>query len=229
MLYLSRYVVHDDRVCYGVVNSDDDTEMVVTVEELEAIKQTGVNIEGVAWGTAFDGVQTRSVVAGVKMLPISNSFSALQAKLKTVFGINVVTRGSMITCVGWEPKKLTRDVTITLSKLASSCADYALLDVDFISGESDHAVTIVLDDNISFTSHSFTPDVPHEYRIYKLNGLRFDVRACSDIIAARFYHGLVGDLMRVDDTQFHFGKVRVLGLVNDIVIDDDKRKFKLMW
>lgn len=229
MLYLSRYVVDGGTVCYGVVDTDDDVETIVSVSDLEDAKNSGVDIKGVAWGTSFNGVEEKKVVAGVKVVPISTSYSALQAKLKSMFGISVTTRGSMITCINWEPFKIGNNIAIPLSKLASSCADYMLLDIDFIGGESDSAVTLVIDDNIAFTPHSFTPDVPHRYRIYQLNGLRLDIRACSDIIAAKFYHGLVGDLTRIDETQFHFGKIRVLGLVNDLVIDDEKRKFKMMW
>ena len=160
MLFISRRVA--DTVChdsgapkeyYGVVDTDDDVETVISFSDLFEIVNAGIQIEGVktermigpkrGWNLRITGV-----------FPYQLSSSKQSAKALLVGGVTVSSYKSTVTGITWNPVSLGVNVKLRLSNFGDSCADY-IIDC-LVVGEHKHLVVLVFDDNLkSVTEHSF--------------------------------------------------------------------------
>lgn len=154
MLYLSRVI--DDR-SYGVVDTDDDVEQVVTREELStAIIKYGIAIEGIAYDKAIGGYRLR--FDGVYQDP--RYCSTLQMKAKTVLGVDIVTFRDEIVSILVDKSVVRSGLRVRLSDYATKFNCFSPIGWSVSVGNG--SLVLVFDDSIEFVGgvpRFETPDV----------------------------------------------------------------------
>lgn len=167
MLYISR-VLPDEH--YGVVDTDDGVEEIVTRDRLvSAVMFDKVEILGVEyfpknWG---DGYGT---IGRITPYQIDGKQSGSQAKVKTLFGMDVRVYDGEITYIGINTKHMPERAKIKLSQLGQRVDWNVEIHFDDLSYKE---LTFVLDDNIK-------PIGPGPKRNWPPHRVTWDLRAVSD-------------------------------------------------
>lgn len=144
MLYISRSI---GRNRYGVMDTDDGVEQVVTRSELSKyVLDDGLNIVGCELVDYGNGMWY------VLATPYSPEVDASRSKMNVLKGIDYnVTDGVLISM---NLKKCRVDTTIRLSEICSTIDDFAF--ISHRNNQGSNKVTLVLDDNVKAKSeHSF--------------------------------------------------------------------------
>lgn len=168
MLFISRYV---GTGLYGVADTDDNTEEVVTKSVIEKSQASGVAIRGA------------ENIHNIRIYQPESTRTALQAKTITLSHIDVKTYGNKITSVDIL-SGITKPVTIRLSDFGTVCANYILM---ANKPATQHKVTIIVDDNVGFNKSTFwvAPSLS-----LRQQGIALDIHELSDDTAIVVYKGL---------------------------------------
>lgn len=202
MLYISRYVGKD---YFGVVDTDDNVEEVVSREYLSALcKDKGITVEGI--------IPRRMGEDIIRVVQPESTRNKLQTKLKVLKRIEVLQRGSIITAINWQDRDIKEPVSIRLSDFGTMCADFLFMNHLSTDIEASN-VKFILDDNIEYSTYAFNRLQgsfvvgPHGI------GATFDLTELCDAVANRVYGMLV---------------TKYQGCSLGSVSDNMKRKAKMM-
>ena len=189
MLFISRItedefitpVTIDDNVRYGVVDTDDDVETLVDIQQLsDAVFQYGLEIKGVK--VKCD--DTRRYINEVEISQDPKYLTGKQAKLKSLMGVDLfVYKGDITLVIADGFVSQHNDVVIRLSdygKRMEWC-----IPVGWIHHRDINKLILVIDDKIEMVGQ--TP---------RLGGLyvRYDIReVTNDALIERIYRSLMED------------------------------------
>ena len=178
MLYISRFVGQDH---YGVVDTDDGDESIVSLSELyRLVYDVGLNILGTMPNKAKSMPES-----SVHVFQPLDTVTRLQTKTKVLQGVDVKTYGEMITSISWVRDDIKEPVTLRLSDFGTRCADY-ILDRNELSDR--HVITLVLDEGISYSFCAFRRRF---YRAFPNGvfgvGCVLDIRELTDQTAGQLY------------------------------------------
>lgn len=165
MLYLSRSF-HDDS--FGVVDTDTDVEAKVSFNELinMAVK-CNIKIEGVQIGNS--AVKNLAFISSITAYQDPKYYSKEQAKLKTLFGIDICTfRGEIVNMV-IDGDVFPGSLNVRLSKYGKMMDGRT--NIGWHQHKDGQVVTLVLDDNLNIVG---------EAPFVGLKGIRWDVSEVSD-------------------------------------------------
>ena len=169
MLYVSR---HDGINFYGVVDTDDDVEEVITRSKLvQCIEQDGLRIAGAEYTEIINRV------GDIHPYQVPSEMTQLQMKTNLVKFTEVRVYKDMVTSIHIKHKSIKEPVTIRLSDFGSRCGDCILWENDQAMR---HVLTIQLDDKIQIGKFTFRRDEdvrslgPHGY------GVKFDMTGITD-------------------------------------------------
>lgn len=168
MLFISRYV---GAGMYGLVDTDDGCEEIVTKITIENAKKSGVVIHG-----AED-------IANVMVYQPESTRTMLQIKTITLSHIDVKTYKNKITSVNIL-SGIKKPVIIRLSDFGTVCADYILI---ANKPATRLKVLMVLDDKVGFGKGTFwtAPSLT-----LRQMGIALDIHELSDDTAIVVYKGL---------------------------------------
>lgn len=205
MLFISRNVGTDK---YGVVDTDDNVEEVLTWSELvHAVLDCGLEIAGAPRGM----VGGTPVVA--KAVPYQHESYAtpLMSKTSLLRHVDITVWRSMITRVFWRAEEADGPIRIRLSDFGDSCADCMLLDNNISAWGN--RVTLVLDDKITLSDCTFTLRNPNMSAIGAESALRvaLDVR----------------DVTRIDTIKMVYRYLSQASIIHYIE-DSDERKMQIL-
>lgn len=144
MLYVSRYV---GQTKYGVVDTDDGVETVVTYQDLtEYVINNGLDIKGVTIGYTVRKRRRVPYLSSVKVYQNDSFLTGKQAKTKTLRGVDIISNNGQIAQINVGADGLKQPVRIKLSDFGTSCGEYIFKHMPFLSN---NALTIELDDNVA--------------------------------------------------------------------------------
>lgn len=147
MLYVSR---HFGMHFYGVVDTDDDTEEIVTRSRLvQCVEEDGLTIRGA------DLIAGGKRVGETRPCQVLSEMTQLQIKTDLMKFTEVKTFKTYITSIHWRHKEINTPVTIRLSDFGSKCADCILWENDVCKR---HVITLVLDDKVEYSDQVFRRD-----------------------------------------------------------------------
>lgn len=151
MLYLSRYI--GDK--YGIIDTDDNVETVVTWQELRRILLLGINIVGVDYAIVNGFGRKKRIlnVFGIEPYQEASSVTGRLAKLKALSGVDIRLRGDTIISISWNADTIKKGIRVLLSDYGSALGDRAF---DNSRYKADTEVTFILDDKVRTTKASFT-------------------------------------------------------------------------
>ena len=191
MLFLSRcvHVFKGENIgtelSFGIVDTDDDVEEVVGMVELtDAVCNHGIEIAGVELAN-YGRMESLVPYQDIR------SMTATQTKLSVMNHVLVTLYKGMITGINFDGGLIDKPVSIRLSDLGHTCADYLL-----INGKNydRHKITLVIDDKVKFTKHSFAAVSRLSGRIgVDGYGVVFDLRNLRDDAAAEIIYNNVYD------------------------------------
>ena len=169
MLYISRHVYcknlsaryrqfqsYQGHHAFGVVDSDDGVEELVTRDDLEEIvRNQCIDVAGV------EIMSPSRLILQILPYQGENPSSVLQTKLSVLRHVNITVYNSTITSFLFRRDKLADGTRVRLSDFADSCGDFLMYgNMSLAAGP---IVTIVLDDKIkSITDYSFRLDSGNE-------------------------------------------------------------------
>lgn len=154
MLFISRYVaVHGDHH-YGVVDSEDNVEEVVSVQELEKAVNNGITIAGVEVAKRCDAddyyISTVSIYWGTLLK------TPASAKAYTLYGIEIYAWNGYLSKIFWNSARITSPVSLKLSDYGHTLCDYFLSSVQISSfTELKYDMIFVLDDSVAVSPNAF--------------------------------------------------------------------------
>lgn len=168
MLFISRYV---GAGMYGLVDTDDGGEEIVTKIVIEKAKQSGVVVYG-----AED-------ITNVRVYQPESTRTMLQIKTITLSHIDVKTYKNKITSVNIL-SGIKKPVILRLSDFGTVCTDYILIGN---KPATRLKVLMVLDDKIGFSKSTFwtAPSLT-----LRQMGIALDIHELSDDTAIVVYKGL---------------------------------------
>lgn len=160
MLFISRYIVEPQSgvpwvryaaAKYGVVDTDDDSETVISLGELaRCCCSYGLEIKGVQ----TLGLGSVSEIHSAEPYQPDDSVTVAQAKLSTLYNVRVTCWKDWITSLSFDADTIiAAPVTIKLSDFGTKLADYFLSKLSY---NTRHTVTLVFDDSLSFDVNSFS-------------------------------------------------------------------------
>ena len=184
MLYVSRYIRSDS---YGIVDTDDDVEEVVTQTELlNLVTDYGMKFAGVSTYTAEFPFGTVDYVDKVNIYQDPRYITPLQTKAILLWHVNVTLYKSSITRISWNPDDIEKIVSIRLSDFGDSVCDRVLVGNKWSKLP---AVRLIVDDKVQVTDKSFDAGVYGSYEY----GVRFDLSELSDDYTAKMiYKSVLG-------------------------------------
>lgn len=165
MLYISRYITD---YSYGVVDSDDGVETIVTREELAAVcitfrlKVKGVEVKHGNMGWYVDAVEPYQD---------RNTYNKRQIKALTLLGVDLKIYDQEIVAISADSSVAKSDVVLRPSEFAKKLSCFVKL-----NKSASCSLTIVLDDRIEVVGETFRVG---------LNGVRFDLREVSNEMTAK--------------------------------------------
>ena len=176
MLYISRRVIQDaemdDSLSFGVVDTDDGVETIVSEDQLEYIvNELHISVKGVADERRFGLI--------VHPYQVPSTASRLQVKFKTLEKISLLTYNNAVTDVYWKSDELRHDVQLRLSDFGDQLDDVFLYSKMEDKGP---LVTFVLDDKLmvirayAFHSGVMSPSFVREAPGWVSFGMKFDLR-----------------------------------------------------
>lgn len=182
MLYISRYVGEES---FGVVDTDDNTEEIVSYAELSnLVCHRGVVICGAKPVRGVDG-EYWITEDDIFVCQPSNLLSNLQVKTRVLRHIDVIVYNSMITSVLVYPREMSKHVEIRLSDFGTSCGDFILS-----RNQPSHKcmVTLKLDDKLDFGKDTFSLRFcDNAFVGLRDVGVKFDFCELSDAKAEKAY------------------------------------------
>lgn len=145
MLYVSRRIGARK---LGIVDTDDNTESIVSSRQVAEALQAGLKIEGIEvldekhrkHGTVFS--------VNIRVYQSEDNVSRLQAKTSVIKGVSVITSGNLITGIRWKQDTIVKGTSIRLSDFGTECSDFLFYGSP-ISGEI--VLTVVLDDTVKLS------------------------------------------------------------------------------
>ena len=180
MLYISRRIGSE---LFGVVDTDDDTEEVVSTAKLEdCVKRNGLVIEGVE---RFQDFRHRA-----RILPqqFADTLSRQQIKARMVYGVDITVYNGAITSILWD--ELKAPATLRLSDFGSELGDCILYCHENYSTPK---LTLVFDDGIKSLSYmSLRVETWHPTSMVKPTGVVIDVSEVSDLNMVRLIRTSAG-------------------------------------
>lgn len=186
---------------YVVVDTDDDIEILYTLEKLMSLRRRR-NILGISTGR----------IAPIIAIPYQTDDTKTQLQVKThlLKHIRVTTYKSKITGVYWSPDEIVSPVSIRLSDFGNECADCILYGIPWSNGA--HKVTIVIDDSLQFGSFAFRLSRDnHRDVVARRLGVVIDLREVkSDDLAGYVYHAIYESGGSSDDFE--------------VILDNENRK-----
>lgn len=154
----------DEEECYGVVDTDDDTETFVSFGELiQIVDDLDIKIEGVH--------VLKNSRAGMKFIPYQDPryCTKLQAKTKSLLGVDVRVYKNEITAIVTDYDVVKDGTRIRLSDFGSKIADAFYC--DWVSrGKNSKKLILVLDDKI---------EVYGDHSNLLLREVHWDISECS--------------------------------------------------
>lgn len=166
MLYISRYFGVGR---YGVVDTDDGVEQVVTKKELVNSLNLGCEIRGASDENT------------IRVYQPTETRSQLQVKTYALLRVDIKTYKDCIVDISFDPNQITNPVTLRLSDYGKKCGDYLLA---YTKQAAKHKVTLILDDKIGFGKKSFWIPPSNNLEAF---GLNIDIRELCDDTALIFY------------------------------------------
>lgn len=202
MLYVSRYCGAGG---YGVVDTDDDVEEIVTFGYLQMLASTAPDVH--IYGVNTVG-KTVSMIAPYQP---SATMSRDQLKLQLLHRVDVTVYKSTVTGILWNNDGLIGRPRIRLSDFGKFCGEFVLCCNTEVA---DTRMELVIDDKISISETSFRPHKYHSFSEYMHEtGVVFDLRELHDEGRAEMVYMQLAT-GRVDDM---FG----------YIIDSDARKKRM--
>lgn len=173
MLYLSRFI---GEFAYGIVDTDDDVETVVSRSELRnLVMKLGLKIEGIEVGGSYEGIKSMTVYQDPRYRTVA------QTKAKAILGVDITLfRGEIVRI------KLG-DMALKAGFLRLRLSDYGTkidgrCPITTPRGSDKFKLVLVLDDKIKV--EDIAPKVG-------LNGLCIDISELSDEnVVSGCYNGL---------------------------------------
>lgn len=153
---------------FGVVDTDDGSEEIVTLAYLgNACCYLGVPVSGV--------LVERGELIQVKPWQSPDTYNSVQKKLAGLYGVEVNEYCGAISSIYFDGTDMKTVATVRLSDISRWCGDFLFLNVDYCGV---HAVTLVIDDKLSFTPWSFFGYESYSPGVNSL-GVKFDLRELS--------------------------------------------------
>lgn len=145
MLFISR-IVRVNGQKYGVVDTDDGVEELVSLVSIKDAIRNGVDIAGVYRGEVDCSIDYIEVWKGLRN-------SVKQTKLYTVYGIDIRTWDGIICHINWDRDKLRHPVSVRLSDYGVRCGDgiFVAYMADYYTS---NPITFVFDDKISISPYT---------------------------------------------------------------------------
>lgn len=173
MLYVSRFV---SRFSYGIVDTDDGKEEVVASHDVtRAVQNLGLTIMGVE--TTEDSiVPNLMVVNEINPWQAPSTCTTAQTKMLMLNGIEVVAYKGAVSHIRYET--LHHSASLRVADFGNCLLDRFMYGNKAQPGKK---LTIVLDDSISFSKHSFMQwGSGAGGSCWKDYGIYFDLRAVND-------------------------------------------------
>lgn len=229
MLFISRYVMVGNERHYGVVDTDDDTEQIVSLSDLHDCRHYGIDIKGARYIIHNDSGTIRYELSHLRVYNSHTTVNKQMAKLKTLAGVDIVLYRHMITQITWDIGKFTRDIVIRLSDFGTFCADWIFYGLATVIPDPKYTITFILDDNVEFSTSSFMM-IPHvEYEEYVMAGVRFDVRELSDENAKTFYTCMLREINDFSVAKLNKDRKKPLERLSSLVTDRELRKSVMLY
>ena len=174
MLYLSRDF-HNDH--FGVVDTDDDTETVVSWNELSnAVIEDNIEIHGVKTNRVnkLDGSGSFTMIDTIYPYQDMRYYSKEQAKLKTLLGVDIRTWKGEVTLITIDSAVMPNMTQVRLSDYGKQVS--GLIDVMWKPTGSGKSIILVLDNNIKI--YGKPP-------VVGLRGVIWDISAITDFSVVR--------------------------------------------
>lgn len=178
MLYVSRIVCKDDSELYGVYDTEDDTEQIVTWNDLDKII-TKLNIH--VGGTIID---PESVEVGHPFMSYAFPYQDEkylirdQIKAKTLIGVDITRWKDEVTAIEVDGKIIRGDMTIRLSDFGHKMSCVARLYVH-PEAEGRGSLTVVLDRSVNIYGEVYS---------MLMSGIRWDISEIIDLEFIRKLH-----------------------------------------
>lgn len=187
MLYISRLVHGFTVLKYGVVDTEDGKEEVVSNSDLYCYCQ---EYDLTIRGCIPDEPKVGFSMNGVFPFQHPDYMTKAQAKLFMLYGIELTLWKDMITRIAWEPSEIKEPIELRLSDYGGRLGDYIFAG---LACSATHKVTVVLDDNINFNDQSL-----HTYSPFFLcldsYGLKYDIRDMQDKEKVRAIYRMVDEV-----------------------------------
>lgn len=179
MLFISRRIGFD----YGVVDTDDDTEEVVTDDELRQLHNVfGLTISGL---TMRDYIEPRVVVYQPE-----ETITPLQVKTRVMKHVDIKVYKDMITSIRFRASDIMGEsVEIRLSDFGTRCADYVLAGNVYVGRFP--KLRLIFDDKVSMCPNAFVR-LPYSNALIGDHGIgvQYDLTDMSDKRAKQMYETL---------------------------------------
>lgn len=191
MLYLSRIIQPDNPRYrkYGVVDSDDDTETLVTRAELvDIVLKHKLQVQGVVVINKKDGSKDIKVTSPQQ---IASQTTGRQTKTAVLLGVNVVVYNDEITAIHVNRKVMRDKQRIRLSDFAKKMNLRAKM---YFTGPVSKRVVLVIDDKIELLGRlkDFS----------EVTGVLYDISEVEDLgTIGLFYSALMDCSLRIG---YHF-------------------------
>lgn len=148
MLYISRRIGSSK---YAIVDTDDNTEEVISLRDLGEILDLGIEVKGVEVIEKFKQRGQPRIRVKIDVYQNAEYATTKQTKLNVLKGIDIKTSGHIVTSVQWRDTELPENTVIRLSDFGSECADSVFLRCGY---RNKPALTVILDDKIKIRSKS---------------------------------------------------------------------------
>ena len=154
MLYISRQISLGDTSWeneFGVVDTDDDVEEIVTWGSLSyTFRDVDIEVEGVTYTKKRRSTDDGEYKMVFDITPYQDVryYSARQAKLKTLYGVDLRTWNGEITYLGVDFNKVPKGLSIRLSDFGQRIG-YLKIELTSVPNNP-QPLTLVLDDKIKF-------------------------------------------------------------------------------
>lgn len=178
MLFVSRFVTSPDfdQELVGVVDPDDGVEEVVEFDEIfYAYSDLGIDVAGVMISEATNAMDIQTVRCVVPWQPLSTKNTA-QTKFKLLANVDIIMYNGAITAI-YLTSAVKKGQRIKLSDFASRCEDCIIMGE---SGSVIQDITLVLDDKIDFSSHTFRVSDTGPGFDFAPGSIEFDIRGLTD-------------------------------------------------
>lgn len=172
MLYVSRFIGDN----YGVVDTDDDVETVISHDYLESIINQGLLIKGVE----TSGRCPNKVI--LKVRPVVYRDKAKAVKSFFCYGYEVIVNAGRIVAIGVKGKKSDANVEIRLSNFAKVVGD----DILRYLPKRHSPLILVLDDSLEFSLSSF--------KSWYDRGVFLDLRELKSVEKAEMFYSVFTDV-----------------------------------